>query len=154
MWTFTRACLAKGDADVLVCASIDRLCHSIQEFALLVREARKEGWTIDLCGAPLDVPTLFTLSLAERKLASDRTRRGLQAKRAYEKRRGVPRATSDEVIQLIRQYHAKGWSKRKLSRKIGVTRRTVTKYTKGDRSEYYDRLFTVRGRSPYMPLDR
>jgi DNA invertase Pin-like site-specific DNA recombinase len=79
-----------GDADALVVAKLDRLSRSLLDFATLIEQSRKKGWSLIALDIGLDTTTangrmstgiVAVLAEWERELIGQRTRDALAAKR-------------------------------------------------------------------------
>ena len=91
--------LRRREADVLVAAKLDRLTRSVGDFASLVERSTLEGWSLVLLDIAVDTSSpageamanvMAAFSQLERRLIGQRTREGLQIKRARGERLGAP----------------------------------------------------------------
>jgi DNA invertase Pin-like site-specific DNA recombinase len=106
--------LAAGDADSLVVAKLDRLSRSLLDFASLVEQSRREGWSLVALDLGVDTTTpsgemmanvLAVFAQFERRLIAQRTKDGLAAKReagTLNRPIGRPRLLPDDVVKRIR----------------------------------------------------
>lgn len=103
--------LSSGRAQVLIVAKLDRLSRSLVDFAGLMAQAQREGWSISALDIGVDTSTIngelianIIMSLAqwERRIIGDRTRVALAEVRASGKRLGRPSGVSRETMTLIR----------------------------------------------------
>jgi DNA invertase Pin-like site-specific DNA recombinase len=83
--------LARGKADALIVARLDRLSRSMIDFTGLMAKAQKQGWALVALDSAVDTTTpageamanvLATFAQFERRLIGQRTREALAAKRA------------------------------------------------------------------------
>jgi DNA invertase Pin-like site-specific DNA recombinase len=100
--------LKQREADVLVAAKLDRLTRSVGDFARLVERSWRERWSLVLLDLAVDTSTptgeamanvLAAFSQLERRLIGQRTREGLQVKKARGERLGPP----PEIDPLIEE---------------------------------------------------
>jgi DNA invertase Pin-like site-specific DNA recombinase len=98
---------------------LDRLSHSLLDFATLMATAQKQGWALVALDCTLDTTTpageaianvLATFAQFERRLISQRTREALALKRSQGVRLGRPPKMSQYVIDRIRRERAAGKS--------------------------------------------
>lgn len=102
--------LAKGEADALVVAKLDRLSRSVVDFAQTLALATKQGWAVVLLDLAVDTSTpngklvaglMSTIAEWERDIIAQRTRDALQAAKARGQRLGRPRETPDAVVAQV-----------------------------------------------------
>ena len=105
--------LDAGNADSLMVAKLDRLSRSLLDFAALVEQSRRKGWSLVALDLGVDTSTpsgemmanvLAVFAQFERRLIGQRTKEGLAAKRASGKLHGPigrPRQLPDEVVRRI-----------------------------------------------------
>ncbi len=102
--------LAKGEADALVVAKLDRLSRSLLDFAGLMELSRSEGWSLVALDLGVDTSTpagemmasvMASFAQYERRLIGQRTRDALAALRARGVRLGRPVALSGDVRRRI-----------------------------------------------------
>ncbi len=119
--------LARGEADALLAAKLDRLSRSLLDFAGLLERAQREGWSLVALDLGLDTTTpqgrmmariLATFAEYERQLIGQRTRDALAVKRAQGVRLGRPPVLPDEVVARIRREHEQGASLRKIAERL------------------------------------
>lgn len=105
------AVLAKGEADVLVVAKLDRLSRSVSDFAAVLARSQEEGWALNICDLGVDTTTpsgkmvaqiMMVLAEWEREMIGDRTRRALEAARSAGTKLGRKSGVSEETMRLIR----------------------------------------------------
>lgn len=103
--------------DLLICAKVDRLSRSLVDFASLVEESQKRGWSIVTLDLGLDLSTaqgefvasiLAAFARMERRLIADRTRDAMQAAKANGQRFGRPSEIPIEVMERIEDERASG----------------------------------------------
>jgi DNA invertase Pin-like site-specific DNA recombinase len=111
--------LARGKADALVVAKLDRLSRSMLDFTALMAKAQKQGWALVALDCAVDTTTpageamanvLATFAQFERRLIGQRTREALAAKRAQGVKLGRPRAVPQQVVDRIRRERKAGRS--------------------------------------------
>jgi DNA invertase Pin-like site-specific DNA recombinase len=111
--------LAKGEAEALVVAKLDRLSRSVVDFAQTLALATKQGWAVVLLDLAVDTSTpngklvaglMSTIAEWERDIIAQRTRDALAAAKARGQRLGRPRLTSDDVVARVVAMHAAGTS--------------------------------------------
>jgi DNA invertase Pin-like site-specific DNA recombinase len=102
--------LAKGEAQVLVVAKLDRLSRSVQDFAATMDTARKQGWALVALDLGVDTTTpagelvanvMAAVAQWERRVISDRTKDALAAAQARGTRLGRPRAIDAGLLLRI-----------------------------------------------------
>lgn len=80
------AALDRGEADVLLCAKLDRLSRSVVDFGQILERSKRHKWAIAVCDLQLDTTTangklvaniLISLAEWERDQISERTRAAL-----------------------------------------------------------------------------
>jgi DNA invertase Pin-like site-specific DNA recombinase len=116
-----QAALAQlGPGDVLVVAKLDRLTRSVADFGRLLEQSQKAGWS--LCALDLGVDTstpagelvasvMAAVAQWERRAISERTKAGLEARRAQGVRLGRPRSMSAPVYDLAAEMLGDGWKR-------------------------------------------
>ena len=111
--------LARGKADALVVAKLDRLSRSMIDFTALMAKAQKQGWALVALDCAVDTTTpageamanvLATFAQFERRLIGQRTREALAAKRAQGVRLGRPRTVPRKVRDRIARERRAGAS--------------------------------------------
>ena len=111
--------LARGEADVLVCAKLDRLSRSTLDFASLLERSTREGWRVAVLDVAVDTSTpageltatmVAAAAQYERRLIGERTRAALAVKRAQGVTLGRPRRVTTEVADRVVALRAEGLS--------------------------------------------
>jgi DNA invertase Pin-like site-specific DNA recombinase len=111
--------LAAGDASVLVVTKLDRLSRSLLDFATLMEQARREGWSLIVLDVGIDMSTpsgqlmanvMASFSEYERQLIASRTASALQAKKSRGFRLGRPVTLDRAVAQRIVRMRQAGLS--------------------------------------------
>jgi DNA invertase Pin-like site-specific DNA recombinase len=111
------AALASGEADVLVAAKLDRLSRSLLDFASLMEQSRREGWTLIALDLGVDTSTaagemvanvMASFAQFERRLIAERTSAALQAAKRRGQRLGRPVSLPDDVRERIARERANG----------------------------------------------
>jgi DNA invertase Pin-like site-specific DNA recombinase len=116
--------LARGDADALVVAKLDRLSRSMLDFAAIMTRAQKQNWALVALDMNVDTTTpageamahvMATFAQFERRLIGQRTKEALAAKRRQGVRLGRPPAISPDLAERIRAERASGASLRAIA---------------------------------------
>jgi DNA invertase Pin-like site-specific DNA recombinase len=116
--------LAKGEAQVLVVAKLDRLSRSVQDFAATMDTARKQGWALVALDLGVDTTTpagelvanvMAAVAQWERRVISDRTKDALAAAQARGTRLGRPRAIDAGLLLRIVGLREDGLSLRQIA---------------------------------------
>jgi DNA invertase Pin-like site-specific DNA recombinase len=119
--------LATGELDGLVVAKVDRLSRSLLDFSGLVETARKQGWNLVVLDLGVDLSTpngellanlLATFAQFERRMAGDRTREALAARRAAGVRLGRPPIVGAALRTRIHRLRRQGVSFRGICSKL------------------------------------
>jgi DNA invertase Pin-like site-specific DNA recombinase len=116
--------LARGEADCLVAAKVDRISRSVRDYSGLLERARREGWALVTLDLGLDTTTPLgeamanvsaTFAQLERRMIGQRTRDGLAAKRAAGVRIGRPVTLSEETRAKIGNLRDGGMSPERIA---------------------------------------
>jgi len=120
-----------GEAGVLVVAKLDRLSRSLIDFATLMEQSRRQGWALvalDL-GVDTSAPSgklvanvMASVAEWERDVIGQRTREGLQAKRAQGVRLGRPRQLPEKLRSRIRAMREAGASYPRIANTLNAER--------------------------------
>jgi DNA invertase Pin-like site-specific DNA recombinase len=111
--------LARGKADALVVAKLDRLSRSMLDFTALMAKAQKQGWALVALDCAVDTTSpageamanvLATFAQFERRLIGQRTREALAAKRAQGVKLGRRPGVPKQVVNRIRRERKSGRS--------------------------------------------
>lgn len=106
-----------GAADGLVVSKLDRLSRSLLDFAGLMEQAKKAGWSLVALDLGVDTGTpagemlasvLMTFAQFERRMIGVRTKEGLAVKRAQGVRLGRPAALPAEIRDRIFRMREEG----------------------------------------------
>lgn len=109
--------LAAGEATGLIVSKMDRLSRSMLDFAQIMDEARRQGWTLVALDCPVDSATPMGEALAsmsaifaqlERRLIGQRTKEALAVRKAQGVRIGRPPAVPQDVRIRIGARRAAG----------------------------------------------
>ncbi len=109
--------LAAGQADGLIVAKLDRLSRSVRDFCEILDRSQRERWALVCLDLGLDTSTptgKFTAQIIaavaelERELIGQRTREGLEAKRAQGVTLGRPPSIAGDLVERIRTMRATG----------------------------------------------
>lgn len=121
--------LARGEADALLVAKLDRVTRSLKDFADLMETARRQGWAVIALDLGVDTTTaagemmanvLATFAQYERRLIGERTRDALAAARERGTRLGRPVTVPGEVERSIRNLRATGKTLREIAEHLNV----------------------------------
>lgn len=113
------AMVERGEAEVLMVAKLDRLSRSLLDFAALMEQSRRQGWSLVALDLGVDTSTpagemmanvLATFAQFERRLIGQRTKDALAVKRAEGVRLGRPRTLPADVVERIHGLRADGLS--------------------------------------------
>ena len=105
------AALEAGNADGLIVAKLDRLSRSVRDFCSLLDQSQRQRWALVCLDLGLDTSTptgKFTAQIIaavaelERELIGQRTREGLEIKRAEGVQLGRPPVIDPQVVDRIR----------------------------------------------------
>ena len=110
------ALLKSGEADVLAVSKLDRLSRSLLDFASLMEQSQKQGWSLvalDLvdtttAGGEMMANVMASFAQFERRLIGERTSAALQAAKQRGQRLGRPRSLSKAVLKRIARERARG----------------------------------------------
>lgn len=118
-----RAELRRGD--VLVVAKLDRLTRSLLDFADVLSEAQRRGWTLLVLDQGFDLTTpngramagmLAVFAQWEREIIGKRIRATMEVKRSN----GCPTMVSTEARDRILELHGAGLSQRRIAERLNV----------------------------------
>lgn len=116
--------LSEGRAQVLVVAKLDRLSRSLLDFAALMAQSGREGWSINALDIGIDTSTIngelianiiMALAQWERRIIGQRTKLALGQVRGHGKRLGRPTLVTSEAWAVIRAMRGEGASYRKVA---------------------------------------
>ena len=119
--------LSSGKADVLVVAKLDRLSRSSLDFAGLMAQASRDGWSIDALDVGIDTSTingeliatlLIALAQWERRLIGERTELALRQVKIRGTKLGRPTVVTPEALAIIRAMRGSGSSYRQVARAL------------------------------------
>ncbi len=143
------AMLAKGEADGLAVARLDRLSRSVLDFANTVALSNKQGWSLALLDLGVDTATpngklvaglMAQIAEWEREIIAARTRLALAEARARGTRLGRPRRIDPPLLARIVNLQASGQSHRAIAATLtaeGVTTPTgLTRWHHGSIAGY------------------
>ena len=103
--------LEAGEVGGLIVAKLDRLSRSVRDFCEILDRSQRQGWTLVCLDLGLDTSTptgrfsaqiIAAVSELERVLIGQRTREGLEAKRAEGVRIGRPPTIDPKTVDRIR----------------------------------------------------
>jgi len=101
---------ARKTGGVLVASKLDRVSRDVIDFASLLRDAERQGWSVLVLDLQLDTTTpvgrftavmLANAAEFERRQIGERTRVALAAKKARGERLGRPRQTPQELVDRV-----------------------------------------------------
>jgi len=116
-------------ADALIVAKLDRLSRSLLDFASLMQQSQKKGWSLiamDLgvdTGSPAGEFMASVLASAaqwERRIIGQRTKDALAVKRSQGVRLGRPRLVSSAVIELVGKLREEGLTFRAIAERLNA----------------------------------
>jgi DNA invertase Pin-like site-specific DNA recombinase len=119
--------LAKGEADALVVAKLDRLSRSLLDFAGVTEQAKKQGWAVVAIDLGVDMTTpagemlanvLASFAQYERALISRRTKDALAAAKARGQRLGRPRQIDPPLLARVVADRERGLSLRAIAQAL------------------------------------
>lgn len=119
--------LAKGQAQAIVVAKLDRLSRSVQDFAATMDTARRQGWALVALDLGVDTTTpagelvanvMAAVAQWERRVIGQRTADALAAKKAQGVRLGGPVTTPAAVRARIVALAASGHSHAAVARAL------------------------------------
>lgn len=123
--------LAKGQAQAVVVAKLDRLSRSVQDFAATMDTARRQGWALVALDLGVDTTTpagelvanvMAAVAQWERRVIGQRTADALAAKKAQGVRLGGPVTTPAAVRARIVALAASGHSHAAVARALNDDR--------------------------------
>jgi DNA invertase Pin-like site-specific DNA recombinase len=132
--------LSERRAEVLVASKLDRLSRSVLDFASLMAQADREGWSIVVLDVAVDTSTpsgemmanvVAAFAQYERRLISQRTKDALAVKRSQGVVLGRPRSIPSGVRERIVAMRADGLSYRAIAEALNAD--GVARGQRGDR---------------------
>ena len=106
-----------GQADALIVLRLDRLSRSLPDFADVLRRASTHGWKLVVLDPALDMSSpsgelvatmLMAFAQWERRMASIRTKEGLEVARARGSKIGQDPYSDEPTIRRIMRWHKDG----------------------------------------------
>jgi DNA invertase Pin-like site-specific DNA recombinase len=122
-----REMLAKGEAQVLMVAKLDRLSRSLIDFVRMLEQGKAQGWDIVALDLAIDTSTpqgelmrniLMAFADYEGKIIRARTSDALQVAKRQGRRLGRPVLLSPKVRARIERDHQAGMSLRAIARQL------------------------------------
>jgi DNA invertase Pin-like site-specific DNA recombinase len=116
--------LAKGEAQAIVVAKLDRLSRSVQDFAATMDTARRQGWALVALDLGVDTTTpagelvanlMAAVAQWERRVIGARTKDALAQKKAQGVRLGRPRSIDPTVLARVVALRSEGHSLRSIA---------------------------------------
>lgn len=117
-----------GDAGGLVCAKLDRLSRSLQDFANLMERARRGGWALVALDLGVDTSTpsgemvasvMASVAVWERRIISQRTSDALAERKKAGVRLGSREPQISEATRRrIKNMRSRGWSVPRIVEKL------------------------------------
>ena len=113
--------LARGEAEALAAAKLDRLSRSVLDFASLMERSRDEGWSVIALDLGVDTSTatgrfmasiIAAVAELERTMIGERTRAAMATLKANGVYCGRPRSVPTSTREWITQARAQGWTYR------------------------------------------
>lgn len=123
--------LSEGRAGILVVAKLDRLSRSLLDFATLMAQATREGWSISALDIGVDTSTIngelianiiMALAQWERRIIGERTTLALDQVRARGVALGRPTVHSPEAVAVVTAMRGQGASLRQVARALNDAR--------------------------------
>jgi DNA invertase Pin-like site-specific DNA recombinase len=126
--------------DTLVVTKVDRLSRSVLDFALLMSDAAKAGWNINVLELGIDMTSPMGAAMVqmmaifaelERRLIGQRTKDALAVVKVRGSKSGKPigrpRVIAEDVRKEVRGLRESGLSLRAIGAKLGMTHTTVAR---------------------------
>ena len=119
--------LSEGHAHVLIVAKLDRLSRSLLDFAGLMAQSSREGWSINALDIGIDTSTIngelianiiMALAQWERRIIGQRTAMALGQVKARGTKLGRPTVVASEAVAIIRAMRGSGSSYRQVARAL------------------------------------
>ncbi len=116
--------LARGEAEALAAAKLDRISRSVLDFASLMERSRDEGWSVIALDLGVDTSTatgrfmasiIAAVAELERTMIGERTRAAMKVKKAQGIHCGRRRAIPEDVVVQVREARALGWTYRDIA---------------------------------------
>ena len=123
--------LSEGRAQVLVVAKLDRLSRSLVDFAGLMAQSRREGWSINALDIGIDTSTIngelvanIIMSLAqwERRIIGQRTSLALGQVKARGTALGRPTTVTRDALAIIAAMRGQGSSLRQVAAALNAAK--------------------------------
>lgn len=117
------AVMTAGDAPVLVVAKLDRLSRSLLDFASLMAQAQRDGWSIVALDIGVDTSTvngelvaniIMALAQWERRIIGQRTKDALAAVKGRGVKLGRPTTVTRDALAIITAMRGQGSSLRQV----------------------------------------
>lgn len=116
--------LSAGRAQVLIVAKLDRLSRSLLDFAALMAQSSREGWSIDALDIGIDTSTIngelianiiMALAQWERRIIGQRTTLALEQVKSRGTRLGRPTVITPDARAIVRAMRRQGSSYRQIA---------------------------------------
>lgn len=123
--------LASGDADGIVVSKLDRLSRSVQDFANLLSDAKKQRWSLTALDIGMDTSTsggelmanvMAAVAQWERDVISERTSAALRAAQARGVHVGRPATLSKDAELRLYELRALGFSHARVAAQLNAER--------------------------------
>ena len=118
------AVMESGGASVLVVSKLDRLSRSLLDFAALMAQSQRQGWSIVALDIGVDTSTvngelvasiIMALAQWERRIIGQRTRDALGAAKGRGAKLGRPTTVTRDALAIIAAMRGSGASLRKVA---------------------------------------
>ena len=119
--------LNTGQADVLLCAKLDRLSRSVKDFCEILDMSRYYRWQVVVLDCNVDTSTpagemmagvMAQFAQFERRMIGLRTREALAVKKAQGVQLGRPSVLPAAVVELIEDHRRSGLSYAKIAQQL------------------------------------
>jgi DNA invertase Pin-like site-specific DNA recombinase len=150
--------LEAGRADALVAAKLDRLSRSLLDFASLVEQGQRQGWSLVVVDQSFDLGTSSGRAMAgmlavfaqfEREMIAERTKAGLAVAKRKGKKLGGPlmQPADPEVVKKIMNLRRRGLSLQQIADKLTSDGVPTTRGAGEWRKDVIYRIVTRAGES-------
>lgn len=123
--------LAEGDADGIVVSKLDRLSRSVQDFANVLADAKRQRWSLTALDIGMDTSTsggelmanvMAAVAQWERDVISERTSAALRAAQARGVHVGRPTSLSKDAEVRLYELRALGFSHARVAAQLNAER--------------------------------
>jgi len=119
--------LARGEAEAIAAAKLDRFSRSVLDFASLMERSRDEGWSVIALDLGVDTSTatgrfmasiIAAVAELERTMIGERTKAAMATLKANGVHCGRPRSIPSDVMVYVRVARASGWTYKAIARDL------------------------------------